>query len=135
MEIKLSGWKAIAAIAVLVLFVGYRYFAAVSSLDEDGGKVVKEWVAGEYQRYHLAREDLTTEEKAALLLQTQDIEFVSMTARGSLKSMAIRVVIDPNEAHPPEMPVVRYYKFKYSEISGWTHSRDLTAFRYYLTLF
>jgi len=129
----MTGWKAVVAIVLLVLIVGYKYTTAITALDTNGKKVIQDWVASEYQRYHLARTDLSDEEKGAILLHTKSIELVSMTARGGLDSMSVRVVIGENEAHPDGMEYIQYYKLKYSSVSGWQHSRTITALRYYLS--
>ena len=133
MEIKLTGWKGLIAALVVVGFLGFRYVTAVQALDTDGRKAISEWVASEYQRYHLARVDISDEEKAALLLKTQSVTLVSLEARGRPERMAVRVEIAPNAAHPPGTPYVRYFNLEYSITAGWRHKGDITALQYHLT--
>ena len=133
MEFKLTGWKGLLAALVIVGFLGYRYVTAVQALDTDGREAVREWVAAEYQRYHLARTDISDEEKAAILLETQAINLVSMDARGRPERMAVRVEIEPNIAHPPGTPYVRYYNLEHSIATGWRHKGDITALQYHMT--
>ena len=133
MEIKLTGWKALLAALVVVGFLGFRYVTAAQTLDTDGRKAISEWVASEYQRYHLARTDLSDEEKAAILLKTASVELLSLDARGRPERMAVRVEIAPNAAHPPGTPYVRYFILEFSLTTGWRHKGDITAMQYHLT--
>ena len=133
MEIKLTGWKAVLVALVVLGFLGFRYTTAVQTLDTDGRQAISEWVAAEYQRYHLARTDLSEGDKAALLLKTESVDLVSLEARGRPERMAVRVEIEPNVAHPPGTPYVRYYTLEYSTVTGWRHKGDITALQYHLT--
>ena len=119
MDIKLSGWKALLAILLLLGFVGFRYASVAQSLDTDGRQAISDWIASEYQRYHLARTDLSDEDKAAILLQTKNVELLSLDARGKPELIAVRVEIAPNAAHPPGMPYIRYFRMEYSFSEGW----------------
>ena len=133
MEIKLTGWKGLLAALVVLGFVGFRYVTAVQTLESDGRAAVREWIAAEYQRYHLARGEISDEQKAAILLTTRQVELVSMEARGKPERMAVRVEIEPNDAHPPGSPHVRYFNLEYSIATGWRHRGDISAMQYHLT--
>ena len=133
MEIKLTGWKALLVVIALVGFLGFRYVTAVQALDTEGREMIEQWIAAEYQRYHLARTDISDEEKVALLLQTQSIELTSLQARGQPKHMSVRVEIAPNAAHPPGSPYVRYFRMDHSMTAGWRHRGDISELRYHLT--
>ena len=119
----------------IVLLSGYTYLSAKHSLDTDGKQVVKDWIISEYQRYHLARSDISDEEKAELLLQSKDVEIKSMSARGDLDNMIVRVEIEPNAAHPDTMDYVQYYKLRYSKLNGWQHVLNVGSFSYYTAFF
>ena len=84
MEIKLSGWTGLLAALVVVGFMGFRYVNAVQTLDTDGREAIREWVASEYQRYHLGRADLSDEEKAAIANYASDASGAGTTAFGEL---------------------------------------------------
>ena len=133
MEIKLTGWKGLLAALVVLGFLGFRYVTAVQALDTDGRDAIRAWLASEYQRYHLARTDLGDEDKAALLLKSERINFVSLDARGRPERMAVRVEIEPNAAHPPGTPYVRYFNLEYSIAVGWRHKGNISAMQYHLT--
>ena len=134
-EFEVKGWKAVAILAAIVLFSGYTFISAKRSLDTDGKQVVKDWIISEYQRYHLARTDISDEERAELLLQSRDLEIKSMSARGNLDSMIVRVEIEPNAAHPDNMDYVQYYKLRYSKLTGWEHVFNVGPFSYYTAFF
>lgn len=127
MVIKITGWKGVASLIIIVLIAVYKYVAAFTSLDSDGKKVIENWITAEYQRYHLSRNDISDEIKAELLLKTKSLNIISMTSRGGVDSMAVRVEIEKNDAHPPSMSYVQYYKLEYTSVSGWHHSRNITA--------
>lgn len=118
---------------VIVSFTGFKYLSAAQTLNTDGSKVLQDWIASEYQRHHLARTELSDEQQAALLLQTSSISLASITARGKPESMAARVEIEPNAAHPPDMPYTRYFRLEYSIQTGWRHRGNIDAIRYHLT--
>ena len=133
MEIRLTGWSGLLAALVVIGFLGFRYVTAVQALDTDGRDAIRSWIASEYQRYHLARTDLDEEAKAALLLESEKVDFVSLDARGQPESMAVRVEIESNAAHPPNSPYMRYFRLEYSIASGWRHRGNLSAAQYHLT--
>ncbi len=135
MEIKLSGWKGAAAGIAILAFLGYQFHAARASLDGAGREVIAQWLAAEYQRYHLARTDLDDDQRARLLVEAAEVDIVSLAARGQPESLAVRVEISPGPAHPPGSPVVRYYRMEHSLLRGWHHRGNLRPWQYYLTLF
>ena len=144
MEVKLTGWQAVAAIVVVVLFGGYRLLYAGSTLETEGKAAIEEWIANEYQRYHLKRTDLSQEEQASLLIDAADVKIESLSARGGPSDTVVRVEIAPNlprevreghRPHPPDMSYTQYYRMEFSNLQGWHSVRDSTALSYYLTLF
>lgn len=135
MEIRLTGWKGLAAGIAILAFLGYQFHAARASLDNAGREVVEQWLAAEYQRYHLSRTDLDDAQRAELLLAAADVDIVSLDARGKPESLAVRVEIEPGAAHPPGSPSIRYLRMEHSLLTGWHHRGKLRPWEYYLTLF
>ena len=135
MEIRLKGWQAGVVLLAIVAFVAFRFATARATLDTEGAEVLRQWVAAEYQRYHLNRADLTDEERARVLLATDSVRFRTISGRGSPDDMVVRVEIERNRAHPPGTPYVRYYRMEYSTVTGWHHRGDVTALAYYLAFF
>ena len=89
------------------------------------------WITAEYARYHLARIDLTDQERVDILLASDTVAF-TMSARGRPSRTVVRVEIQPGPAHPPDAPTVRYYRMSYSTITGWHHEGHTTTLGYYL---
>ena len=102
MEIRLKGWQAVVVLLAIVAFVAFRYTTARATLDTEGAEVMRQWVAAEYQRYHLDRTDLTDEERARLLLATDSVRFRTISGRGSPDDMVVRVEIEPSAALLPD---------------------------------
>lgn len=135
MEIRLRGWKAVVVLLAVVAFVGFRYVTARATLGTEGSEVLRQWVAAEYQRYHLARTDLTDEERAPFLLAADSVRFQAISGRGSPDDMVVRVEIAATPAHPPGTPRVRYYRMEHSPVTGWHHRGNASALSYHLAIF
>ncbi len=135
MEIKLTGWKGLAGGIAILAFLGYQFHAARASLDGAGREVIEQWLAAEYQRYHLSRTELDDEQRARVLIDAADVDILALDARGKPESLAVRVEIAPGAAHPPGSPLVRYYRMEHSLLTGWHHRGKLRAWQYYLTMF
>jgi hypothetical protein len=135
MRTKVTGWKAVVLIIVVLGLGGYRLASARSSLSDEGTDVLKTWVSTEYQRYYLAQDDLSQDEKARFLIGAAEVEFRSVSARGSGDNIVVRVEIEPSEFQPPGTKLVRYFRMEHSMITGWRHRSDVTAFSYYTKLF
>lgn len=115
-------------------FLGFRQWQSRATLDSDATEVVTWWIAAEYSRYHLARTDVTDQERAQFLLATDSVQLASISARGRPARMFVRVEVTPGTASPPGWDGVRYYRMKYSTITGWHMERETTAVSYYLAL-
>lgn len=135
MEAKLTGTKAILGLILISLFSGYQYVTATTTINTEGQQVIQEWIASEYQRYQLARSDISQEQKAELLLATQTINFVSMSARGKVPEIVVRVEVAPHESQPPGQELVRYFRLTHSSVTGWQHKSDTSALAYHLAMF
>ena len=135
MEVKLTGPSAIIGAIIIVLFIGYKYNAAATTLDTEGKEVIQFWLASEYNRHHLARSDLSKSELTELLLIGSQVELSSLSGRGSVDNLAVRVEIEPNKAHPDGMSYTQYYRLKYSTLTGWQYVRDISSLQYHLSMF
>ncbi len=47
--------------------------------------------------------------------------------RGPLNNAVVRVELAPNPAVPPRTDLVRYYRMRYSDLTGWTHRGNATS--------
>jgi hypothetical protein len=135
MKARASGWKAIVLIVVVLGAGAYRLASARSSLSSEGAEVLKDWVSTEYQRHYLAQTEWSDEEKAKYLLEVADIEFRSVSAKGSGDDIIVRVEIEPSPYHPPGAKTVRYFRMEHSLATGWRYRSDASAFSYYLKSF
>jgi len=131
-RIRITGAPALVLIAALGLFAGLRLMRAGATLDEGGREVVRQWLASEYARYQLARDDLTGVERAPFLLASDSIVFRSLTGRGRPGRTVVRVEVAPNAAQPPGTPMVRYFRLRYSTVTGWRLEREVSVLSYYL---
>ncbi len=130
-QFKLTGAPAVVVLLLVVGFAGFQLLRAHQTVDSDGREVLRQWIVAEYARYHLARTDLTAEERATVLLASDSVTF-SMAARGRPSRTIVRVEIQPGLVHPPNAPTVRYYRMSYSTITGWHHEGHTTSLGYYL---
>ena len=120
----------------LIGFIVLRSFFIHSAIDQDAVPLVKKWVTAEFERYQLARTDLSAEEKGSMLQQARQVEFSSFNARGSAKGTIVRVEIKPNPAMPPGTQLVRYYRMRYNLMTGWERTpRPASAGQYLLAFF
>ena len=131
--IRIKGFPAAVIIVALAAFAGFRLLQADSTLDGDGREVLHQWIAAEYARYQLARTDLTDQERVPFLLASDSVEFRSLSARGRPDRTVVRVELEPNSAQPPDAPMVRYYRMRYSTVTGWQLGREVTVVSYYLS--
>lgn len=111
------GWG---GIALVLLWLLLSTLFAYGDLDPAGTQLLKRWVIAKYEIYHLERNDLPLPEKAALLQQAQQLEFVAVTPHGHARNLVVKVELAPNPAHPPHMPTVLYFRMKYSSMIGWS---------------
>lgn len=132
-QIRIKGIPAVLLIIVLAAFAVFRLTQASATLDKDGREVLRQWIAAEYSRYHLARDDVTDEERVPFLLASDSVEFLSLSGRGRPDRTIVRVEVAPGSARPPDTPAVRYYRMEYSTITGWRLERQVSAVSYYLS--
>ena len=59
----------------------------------------------------------------------------SLAVRGPLNDAVVRVELAPNPALPPGTSLVRYYRVRYSDLTGWSHYGDATVINWYLAAF
>ncbi len=142
-KVRLTGWKAIAVLAVVVAIAGYRYVGARTTLQSAGADELRFWLAAEYQREGLpALEEAVASgnaqaasEQAQEIIARSRIDFVSMTARGTPDDLAVRVEISVDGGAPPDGKTTRCFRMRYSSVTGWRMQRETSALSYYLKLF
>lgn len=133
--VTLTGWKAVAAIAVVLGFVGFRMVTARQALDTQGREVLEAWIAGELMRPALADTTMGLEARGAEVLAAAGVRIRSMSGWGSLDDLVVKVELDPTGDLPSGTELTRYYRMEYSSLTGWRHRGNSTALSYYLSIF
>lgn len=137
MEFRLSGKPAVLVLIAAVVFGGWRMATARADLDTGAAQRLAQVLSAEYAREQLRGVTSYTQLTPARvdsLLATRNITFASITARGRTRQMTVRVEVLVNGRPPADRPV-RYYRMRYSPISGWHLDRESNAFGYYSRLF
>ncbi|MEW5736645.1 MAG: hypothetical protein AB1921_17505 [Thermodesulfobacteriota bacterium] len=143
MKIKLTGWKAVVAILVLLGLLGWRYAESRRTLGTEAADVVRHWLVAEYTRNNLAT--WTPEErsfdnkeeaaqKAQELLAASRVTILSIQARGSGDDVVVRVEVQVDGKTPPDGRSVRYFRMSHSALIGWQMRYDAGPWAWYLKL-
>jgi hypothetical protein len=69
------------------------------------------------------------------MLEASSVTIRSLAVRGRLSNAVVRVELAPSPALPPGTALVRYYRMRYSEVTGWTHRGSATVLNWYLAAF
>jgi len=141
--IRLTGWKALAALVILAGFVGYRYYAMRTTLATEAADELRMWLAAEYQAAGLpeleralaAGDRAAAERSAAEIIARDRIAFVDVRARGEPDDLVVRAEIAVDGRPPPVGGAVRYFRMRYSTVTGWRLERETTALSYLLRIF
>ncbi len=141
MKLELKGWKAFAALAVVVAVVGGKYLAERRTLESEAAEELRFWLHSEYlarEMHGVDPEQLTDEQAEAMgaeLLELGDIEFTSISARGRGDDVAVKVEIRVAGRDPPDGRPLRYFRMEHSLVTGWRLRYETTALSYYLKFF
>ena len=133
--VTFTGWKAVFVLVILVGAVVFRVTTARAKLDTQGRAALEAWVQGELIRPILGDSTRSLEERGAAVLQASTVTIRSLAVRGPLDDAVARVELAPGPALPPGTDLVRYYRVRYSEITGWTHAGRATVLSWYLAAF
>ena len=142
-KISIKGWKVIPVLVVLLIIVGYKYYAMRETLDTAAAQVIRTWILGEYVGKGIdnlklqnldAMSSEQAEQAAEQLLKLNRIDIKSIKARGKGDNIVVRVEIMVDGKTPPDGKRIRYFRMKHSMITGWTMKRGATSLSYYLKL-
>jgi hypothetical protein len=140
--LKLTGPKAVVAIVVIIAVAAFQLFSRKQTLQTQAVEAIKTHLVSEYARYHLPElqrattDGSLTEERAEEIVGqlTQDnIDIVSISARGHGGRYVARVEVSVAGSEPPDGKPVRYLRMTHSSLIGWRVLRDTGAWNYYLT--
>ncbi len=139
-RIKLTGWKAVAALGVfLVVAIAHQTFID-RQLDEAALEKIRPFIQGEIITSALGGRDPSDLNKAELkkvgtaAMASNKVEFNNVTARGFGSDRILRVEITVDGKPPPDGRSVRYYRMEYSYLLGWVYHQEVTAFAYWTKL-
>jgi hypothetical protein len=141
MKVELKGWKAIAALAVVIAVLAGKFLAERSTLESEAADELRLWLRGEYVSRGLHGVDtsqMTEEElqaKGEELLALNEVEFASIAARGRGDDVVVKVEIRVSGEEPPDGKPVRYFRMSHSTVTGWRVQHETPALSYYLKLF
>ena len=142
-KISIKGWKVIPVLVVVLVIVGYKYYAMNATLDTDAMSVIKTWILAEYvgkgiDNLKLQNLDAMSPEQAERaaeqLLKLNRIDIKSIKARGKGDNIVVRVEITVDGKTPPDGKRIRYFRIKHSMITGWTMKGRATSLSYYSKL-
>lgn len=143
-SVQIHGWKAVAILLAFAGFFLYRFYAMQTTLDTGAVEALKPWIAGRAIQTALQEtgdrpfEQLTQEEKMSLsskLLASRRVEIESISAHGLGENAVVRVSVLVDGKPMPDGRTVRYYRMRYSPLTGWTFKQEVTAFSYWLEIF
>jgi hypothetical protein len=141
--IRLSGGKAIAAIALIAGLAAFQFLAQTSTLSNHAAAQIKIHLASDYTRFSMPEIQQAAQSPSVSLEQVTDlvaridpenIEIVSISARGSGDEIVARVEVAVAGGTPPDGRRVRYFKMRHSMLTGWTVDHPTTAASYYLSI-
>ena len=138
---KLTGWKAVAVIALVVAISSVRYFSRFQTVNDQGRDALTAWLLKDYNGQGLR--DLmkrVQDYKAGLPMQPMteikpmNIEFASLTAHGLPSGMVAKAQITVDGSPPPDGRPVRYFYLTRNVDGVWTVFTETDAFSYYRAL-
>lgn len=140
MKFQLTGWKAIAALILLVAFVVVRYTMQAGALETQGVAQVQRWLADEATRSALpdmqqavAAGDAASVERMAGDLEGDRFEILSVTRHGLGEEIVARVEYR-HASRPAGGTRVRYLRMSYSRLVGWRVGAETSRLSYYLAI-
>jgi hypothetical protein len=144
MEFKITGWKAIIGLVVVVAFVGFRVETQTRTLESQGVTKIRNWLMAESERAALpdmqkamngqAGGDKVLEDMAQKL-QAQNFEIISVTSHGSGASIVARVKVRYKGGSHSDGMNVRYLRMQYSMVTGWRVAHEVSKWDYYMAVF
>lgn len=138
---KLKGPGAVVALVVIAAVVGLQYFSRRQSLQTQGITAIKIQLVADYTRYHLPElqkaaaggtVDETRIKEIVGHVNPDNIDIVSVSARGHGGTCVARAQIRVAGAEPPDGRSVRYFKMQHSSLTGWRVVSDANPWNYYL---
>lgn len=141
MEIKFTGMKAVAVIAVIIVFLMAKLTMSNEALQNEGVQAIEQWLLMESARQAIPDMEKAMEhmnenaeylEQMANDLQQSNFEIISVTRHGFSEKIVVRAEIRFKGEEQTEDINVRYFKMSYSMVTGWRGIRESSKWNYYL---
>jgi len=140
LRIELKGWAAVAVLVLVVGFLAFRLVSVKTTLASEAADALRAQLRAEYSRELLEGLDVKDLDRDRVdpriqeILDAGKIEFASIGSRG-LDPVYVRVEVRVAGDEPPDGKTTRYFVLSYSTLLGWTVRRETSALWYYLHLF
>ncbi|HEX6587839.1 MAG TPA: hypothetical protein VF039_02360 [Longimicrobiales bacterium] len=136
-QFRVRGLPAVIIIVGLVVFGGWRARAARADLETGAADEIARVLRAEFARELLGDmgSGTPTAADADALLRTQNVSFTSMRARGSTGNLVVRVRVLVDGQPPADGRDVRYFRMRYSPLTGWHLRHESNAFAWHTTFF
>jgi hypothetical protein len=141
-RIDLTGWKAVAIVALILAVSGYRLYSRSQTVTDDGREALRTWLVKDYTGRgpkDLARR--VADYQAGLPDRPPDVptvlprvEFVSLSAHGTRDAMIVRCEISADGGGPPDGKPVRYLHLTAKPGGGWMVLSEGDSYEYYVAL-
>ena len=138
---RLTGWKAVAVIALIAAISGYRFFSRFQTVNDAQRDVLSTWLLKDYQGQ--GPHDLmkrVQEYKAGLPVQPvtelkpMNIDFASLSAHGLSDTMVVKAQITVDGGPPPDGGSVRYFYLTRNLDGVWFVFTETNEYSYYRAL-
>jgi hypothetical protein len=137
---QFKGWQAVAAIAVVAVFMGGRVYLRVRPVEDGLRDAVKARLQNEYSgrgpkdvmRILAEAKEGRPVEQLQPVVQ-RDVEFTSIAAHGRMGGMytLVRAEVRVDGGPPPDGRVVRYFSVMEKLGGGWMVAGESDSYRYY----
>lgn len=141
MEIELKGWKAVAAVAAVLAFIGFRLVSQTQALHGEGKVAVERYLVLEVARGTLPQieaalsDPSATEGEVLMLIEEFSegrFEVTDITRSGLGDAPVAKVDIrDARTGHEH----TRYFRMEYGAVMGWRVVRETDALGFWLNVF
>jgi hypothetical protein len=138
-RIELTGWKAIAALVLILGVSGYQLYSRFPTVNDDGRAALRDWLVKDYTgRGPKALAQRVADYRAGLPDRPLDVpavepnvEFVSLSAHGSPTDMIVRAEVSADGGPPPDGRPVRYLFLTTKPEGGWMVFTEADSYQYY----
>jgi hypothetical protein len=141
-RIELTGWKAIAALVLILGVTGYRIYSRFPAVNDEGREALRTWLVKDYTgRGPKALAQFVADYRAGVPVQPAapptvepKVEFVSLSAHGWRNGMVVRSEVSVDGGPPPDGQPVRYLFLTTKFEGGWMVLSESDSFQYYRML-